>query len=372
MIDFDCSLSRNQFAFKAAFESDAGITGLFGPSGSGKSTIIQLIAGLVRPARGRILVDGKVLVDTEHGVRLPPHKRGVGLVFQDAQLFPHLSVRQNLTYGRFFAPARNESILLSSVIDVLGIGHLLDRSPQTLSGGERQRVAIGRALYSSPTLLLMDEPLASLDTDRKLEILPFIESLRDEFSIPILYVSHSVEEIARLATTVVRIENGAIVSVGSPDAVLSPQAVPRSGERFEAVSTVSGTFQHYDAEFGVSSIKHPAGVIVVPGRITATGVPVRVVVRATNISLSAGRPEHLSIRSILAGRIVRIDNSGPYALVAVELKGGDRIIAYVTRLAIHNLGLSPGDEVHALVKSVAIDELGVSGLQRTAAGSLPQ
>ncbi|MEQ1695500.1 MAG: molybdenum ABC transporter ATP-binding protein [Hyphomicrobiaceae bacterium] len=362
MIDFDCSLSRGTFNFDVAFKSTAGITGLFGPSGSGKSTVIQLIAGLVRPSRGRIAITGRVLADTARGISLPPHKRGIGLVFQDAQLFPHLSVTQNLTYGRYFTPQPKDTISFEAVVSVLGIGHLLQRSPLTLSGGERQRVAIGRALLASPGLLLMDEPLAALDTNRKLEILPFIERLRDEFTIPILYVSHSVEEIARLATTVIKMEAGTVAAAGAPDAVLGA-VVPKAAERFDAISTITGSLQSYDSDFGVSILNHPAGAIVVPGRIDAARGPIRVVLRATNISLASARPEAVSIRTVLKGRVTGIENSGPFALTSIELDGGERIAAYVTRLAIADLELAAGKPVYALVKSVAIDEIGISGLQ---------
>lgn len=363
MIAFDCSLTRGPFDFDVAFTTGTGITGLIGPSGSGKSTVIALIAGLARPARGRVAINGTVLTDTSRGVWLPPHKRGVGLVFQDAHLFPHLSVQRNLMYGHTVTPQPQDTISFQSVIDVLGIGHLLQRSPDTLSGGERQRVAIGRALLSSPRVLAMDEPLAALETDRKLEILPFIERLRDEFAIPIVYVSHSVEEIARLATTVIKIEAGQVIAAGAPDVVLGSAAAPQSADRFDAVSTITGSFQSYDNDFGVSVLSHPAGGIVVPGRIDAISGRVRIVIRATNISLAVGRPEGVSIRTVLAGQITRIENSGPFALVAVELDGGEHIAAYVTRLAIADLCLAAGSRVHALIKSVAIDELGISGLQ---------
>ena len=220
MIAFDCTLTRPRFAFDAAFTSDAPVTGLIGPSGSGKSTLVHLIAGLLRPARGRIVVDGMVLTGTAAGVNLPPHKRGIGLVFQDAHLFPHMSVRRNLTYGRDLGPKTEHPIGFDAVVAMLGIEHLLESAPRTLSGGERQRVAIGRALLASPRLLLMDEPLASLDSARKLEILPFIERLNAEFAIPILYVSHAVEEVARLAQTVVKLDHGHVAASGPAREVL--------------------------------------------------------------------------------------------------------------------------------------------------------
>ncbi|HEU4358113.1 MAG TPA: ATP-binding cassette domain-containing protein, partial [Xanthobacteraceae bacterium] len=191
MIRVDVALKLGDFNLDVAFENGAGITALFGRSGSGKSMTINLIAGLARPDRGSIVLDGRVLVDTEANIFVPAYRRRVGLVFQDAQLFPHLSVRQNLLFGRWFAPKAASAIPFAPVVETLGIGHLLERKPARLSGGEKQRVAMGRALLASPEILLLDEPLASLDTERKLEILPLIESLRDEPGIPIVYVSHA-------------------------------------------------------------------------------------------------------------------------------------------------------------------------------------
>ena len=219
-IRVDAALTLGGFDLDIAFENDAGITALFGRSGSGKSTTINLIAGLARPDRGRIVLDGRTLVDTETGVYVPKYRRRVGLVFQDSQLFPHLNVRQNLLFGRWFAPSAERTIAFEPVVETLGIGPLLARKPARLSGGEKQRVALGRALLASPKILLMDEPLASLDQERKLEILPLIERLRDEFRIPIVYVSHSVEEVGRLASRVVVLEAGRVVAVGGVEEVL--------------------------------------------------------------------------------------------------------------------------------------------------------
>jgi len=220
MISFDCALARRDFSFDAAFESTATVTGLIGPSGSGKTTLVHLIAGLLKPQRGRIVVSGTVLTDTARGISFPPHHRGAGLVFQDALLFPHLSVRRNLNYARDFGRGADGRITFDAVVDVLGIAHLLGRAPHTLSGGERQRVAIGRALLASPRILLMDEPLASLDGARKTEILPFIERIRDEFQIPILYVSHSAAEVARLASLVIELGDGRVTRMVSAAEVL--------------------------------------------------------------------------------------------------------------------------------------------------------
>ena len=219
MITVNVALKLGSFDLDVAFENDAGITALFGRSGSGKSMTINLIAGLARPDRGRIVLDNTTLVDTEAHIFLPAYRRRVGLVFQDAQLFPHLSVKQNLLFGRWFAPKSERNIAFSRVVETLGIGHLLARKPALLSGGEKQRVAIGRALLATPQILLMDEPLASLDTERKLEILPLIEQLRDEFRIPIVYVSHAIEEVARLAASVVVMDHGHVVAVGTVEDV---------------------------------------------------------------------------------------------------------------------------------------------------------
>lgn len=360
MIHVDAHLVRPQFTIRATFESGARITGLIGPSGSGKSTMIQMIAGLLRPTRGRIQIGPDVLFDTVAGIDVPPHRRGTGLVFQDAQLFPHLTVRQNLDYGRHFAKSGNGAVTFEAVTTVLGIGHLTDRAPATLSGGERQRVAIGRALLARPKILLMDEPLAALDLARKLEILPFIERLRDEFGIPILYVSHASEEIARLATTVVRIDQGRVTAVGQPNDVLGGDPSADPSGRFDALSTLTATAAGYDATFGVTTLRHKGGTLVVTGRIEPEGTPVRVTIRATNVSLANVTPHGISIRTILSGRVKTIEETGPFARVTVTLPGGDLITAYVTRLAIHELALTPGAAVQALIKSVAIDERGIA------------
>lgn len=217
MIDVNVQLDRGAFALHAAFTADRGITAIFGPSGSGKSTLLALVAGLLRPTTGRIAVNGRVLVDTAQTIWIPKHKRRVGIVFQDAQLFPHMTISQNLNFGRWFASADKLMVSRDVVIEILGIAHLMARRPPSLSGGERQRVALARALLSGPEILLLDEPLASLDARRREEILPLIERMRDEFDIPMLYVTHDLGEVKRLAARVVVIEGGRVVSTGHPD-----------------------------------------------------------------------------------------------------------------------------------------------------------
>ena len=202
------------FTLNASFETEGHLVALFGRSGAGKTTLVNVIAGLIVPDRGRVVVDAITLVDTDRGVFVPKHRRRIGYVFQEGRLFPHLTVHQNLLFGRFFTPRGDRYGSLGHVVDLLGLGALLDRRPGSLSGGEKQRVALGRALLRSPRLLLMDEPLASLDDTRKAEILPYIETLRDEVRVPIVYVSHAVSEVMRLATTVVALRAGRVTSVG--------------------------------------------------------------------------------------------------------------------------------------------------------------
>jgi molybdate transport system ATP-binding protein len=199
------------------FQATNGATALFGPSGAGKTSIINMIAGLLRPDRGTIVLDGTVLVDAAKGVSVPPHRRRIGYVFQEGRLFPHLSVRQNLDYGRRMSGHPRDAGDFDRIATLLDIGHLLDRRPRMLSGGERQRIAVGRALLMRPRLLLLDEPLASLDVGHKREILPYLVRLRDDAGIPIVYVSHAPAEVRRIATTVVRLDKGRVVAAGGLD-----------------------------------------------------------------------------------------------------------------------------------------------------------
>ena len=203
-----------EFAVDVSFTSDGGATALFGPSGSGKTSVINMIAGLLRPDRGRIVLDGEVLFDSTSRVDMPAWRRRIGYVFQEGRLFPHLSVKQNLHYGRWISGHANDAEAFSHVVSLLDIGHLLDRRPDRLSGGERQRVAVGRALLMRPRLLLLDEPLASLDAARKRDILPYLERLRDESRVPMIYVSHNAAEVKRIAGRVIRLEAGAVAETG--------------------------------------------------------------------------------------------------------------------------------------------------------------
>lgn len=361
MIRFDCRLARTDFELQVAFEAERGVTALFGPSGSGKSTIIRLLAGLEEPDDGRIEIDGTMLLDTRARIAVPPHKRRIGLVFQDALLFPHFSVRKNLTYGHFFTPASERRIGQDAVIAVLGIEHLLERRPDTLSGGERQRVSIGRALLASPRLLLMDEPLASLDSARKLEILPFIEKLRDEFTIPIIYVSHSADEISRLANHVVRLERGLVVTAGKAADVLPSKAPLMGGEHPEARSILSAPVKSILPEYGVTVLDHPAGEIVVPGCHKGTG-EMRFGIRASDVTVTTTGAGRTTVGSVLHGHVLTIvEHEGDAALISIQLKGGEKLRASASRLMIDRLGLAVGQPVEAIVHKASVDQPGSTG-----------
>jgi len=360
MIRFDAAIKLGAFTYEVAFESAAGVS-LFGRSGSGKSVTIALIAGLLRPDRGVIVLDDRVLVDAEKRVFVPKHDRRVGVVYQDAQLFPHLTVRQNLMFGRWFAPRTEQAIAFGAVVETLGIGHLLARRPGRLSGGERQRVAIGRALLASPRLLMMDEPLAALDDERKMEVLTLIERLRDGFKVPIVYVSHSVDEVARLASPVVVFNAGHVVTAGAVDEVFGARRVQAGESRFARSSVLTGRIVGMRADYGLTEIRHPAGTIWIAGPAGAAGREVRVVVRATDVTVSTEPPQHLSIRTVLAGKVAAIEQEdGPLAAVTIDLTGHGHIVASLTRMAVDELGLAVGRDVFALIKTVALDERGIA------------
>jgi molybdate transport system ATP-binding protein len=361
MIRFSAALALGAFTLDASFESDERVLALFGRSGAGKSVTIALIAGLLRPDRGRIVIEERVLVDTDAKIFVPKHARRIGVVHQDARLFPHLTVRQNLMFGRWFAgrDASTMPIALGPVIETLGIRHLLARRPGLLSGGERQRVAIGRALLSSPRLLLMDEPLAALDDERKQEIMSLIERLRDEFKVPIIYVSHAVEEVARLASQVIVLSAGRVVAAGSVEAAFVTSRVHAGESRFERFSVLTGRIAGMQPAYGLTEIAHPGGAIWLAGSFGPVGREVRLMVRATDVTLATVPPHHLSVRTVLAGTVAAIEReNGALAAVTIELHGRGRLLAMATRMAIDDLDLKPGAPVFALIKTVALDERG--------------
>lgn len=360
----DIGHRQGGFSLEAAFESSGRLTALFGPSGSGKTSLINAIAGLIRPQRGRIAINGQVLVDTDKGVLVPRHKRRIGMVFQDARLFPHMSVAANLRYGRWFTPAAERYGDIGAVVELLGIGHLLDRRPGKLSGGEKQRVAIGRALLASPKLLLMDEPLASLDEARKAEILPYVERLRDETKIPIVYVSHSVAEVARLASDVVVMAQGKVVAAGPTAEIMQRLYLLSHEERVEGGSVLDTHVLHHDERFGMTVLGSPAGEIRVPYLPATAGQSVRVRIRARDVMIATERPHGLSALNVLAGRIVAIEPGEGAAVEATINCNGVAVMARVTRQSQHALSLTTGREVFAVIKTVSFDQANIATTPR--------
>lgn len=343
------------FTLDVDIAAPAGVTALFGRSGTGKSTVVNAVAGLLRPERGRVVVGGRVLLDTKTREIVPPHRRRIGYVFQDARLFPHMTVQQNLTYGRFFAPRGGPDP--AEVIDLLGIGHLLSRRPGLLSGGEKQRVAIGRALLSNPQLLLMDEPLAALDEARKAEILPYLERLRDRTRIPILLVSHSVAEVARLATTVILLEAGRVLRAGPVAGILADAAASPALGRRDTGALLTAVVEQVESD-GLTRLASPGGALFLPGIDAAPGTALRLRVPAQDVILSRTAPMGLSALNILQGSVTRIDTDdqstgGTDALVTIAM--GDQILlARITQRSLRALDLAPGADVHAIIKSVAL------------------
>lgn len=346
MISVAVKKQLGAFQLDAAFEAPAGVTAIFGRSGSGKTSVVDAVAGLLRPDAGRVAVGDEVLFDAAQRTNLPPQDRRVGYVFQDARLFPHMTVMRNLSYGGSHDAER--------VIEVLDLQDLLDRMPAGLSGGERQRVALGRALMCDPQLLLMDEPLAALDAPRKAEIMPFIERLRDEVKVPILYVSHDVSEVARLATTLVVMDAGKVTTSGPVGMVLSqPEAVPLVGVRAAGaviVTKVAGRL----LDDGLTELVFSGGRLVLPGILGVLGETVRIRIPAQDVILAKDAPQGLSALNVLPVMITRIEQGrGPG--VAVGLKAGnDHLLARVTRRSALRMELAVGQTIYAILKATAV------------------
>jgi molybdate transport system ATP-binding protein len=356
MLEVDVRHRFSNFELDVHFQSGRGLTALFGRSGSGKTSVVNAIAGLIRPERGRIFVDGSALLDTERKLYVPTHRRRIGYVFQEGRLFPHLTVRQNLLFGRWFSPRRERrSAPFDDVVDLLGIAPLLDRRPGRLSGGEQQRVAIGRALLASPRLLLMDEPLASLDTRRKDEILPYLERLRDEAIVPIVYVSHSVAEVARLATTIVVLSDGKVRAAGPVQEVMGrAELYPLTG-RFEAGAVLAVRVAAHDERWRLTELSGDFGKLLVPRLEASLGTALRVRIRARDVILAANQPDGISALNVLPARVERLVSIEEGALEVQLRLGSERLLARVTKRSGEALGLIPGREVFAVIKTVAID-----------------
>lgn len=333
-----------------------GVTALYGHSGSGKTTCLRCIAGLERAEQGFIQVNDEVWEDSDQGIFVPPHKRALGYVFQEASLFPHLSVRANLEFGLRRIPRQQRRVDMAHATELLGIGHLLDRDPQNLSGGERQRIGIARALLTSPKLLLMDEPLAALDTQRKNEILPYLQRLHDELDIPVLYVSHSQDEVARLADHLVLLSNGKALASGAIGETLARLDLPLAlGD--DAGVVIEGHVSAYDADYQLLTLQLPNTDLSI--RVThspmAEGQALRCKVQARDVSLSLQGVEQSSILNRLPVTVISEIGADNAAHVLIRLNAaGTPLLARITRYSRDQLSLHPGQQLWAQIKAVAV------------------
>ncbi len=346
MISVDIKKRLGDFQLEAQFDAPMGVTAIFGQSGSGKTTVVNAVAGLLRPDAGRISVANNSLFDSSAAKDVPVQQRRIGYVFQDARLFPHVTVMRNLSYGGNHDADR--------IIEVLGLEALLDRMPAALSGGERQRVALGRALMCDPQVLLMDEPLAALDAPRKAEILPYIERLRDDVKIPMLYVSHDVSEVARLATTLVVMQKGKVATFGPVGQVLSsPEAVPLVGVR-AAGAVISTKVAGRLLDDGLTELQFSGGRLVLPGILGVLGQTVRLRIPAQDVILAKTAPQGMSALNVLPVAITQIEQGrGPGVIVGLKA-GDDHLLARVTRRSALRMELAVGQHIFAIIKATAV------------------
>jgi molybdate transport system ATP-binding protein len=354
MIEVEIARKVPGFQLSAAFASDAGVTALFGPSGSGKTMIADAIAGLARPDAGRVVVDGRVLFDSAARIDVAPEKRRIGYVFQEDRLFPHLSVSANLRYGMKLRSPAERTVEFDRTVELLGLGHLLTRLPHRLSGGEKQRTALGRALLTSPRLLLMDEPLANLDDARRAEILTYIEEVRGALSVPVVYVSHALDEISRLADDVAIVSGGRIAVCGPVAEVMTTLDLPEIAGRRDAGAVLDARVFGHDERDDLTTLDFAGGQLIVPQVTAPVGTAVRLRVQARDVSIALTPPQGISTLNVLRGMIKEIgSDAGPQVNVLIDV--GSVIAARLTRRSVRELALAPGREAYALIKSVAVE-----------------
>jgi molybdate transport system ATP-binding protein len=353
VLDLELLKRRRSFTLEAAFAvSGPGVIAVFGRSGSGKSTLLNLIAGLERPDAGHVRLGAETLTDTATGVDLAVERRRIGYVFQEPRLFPHLSVAANLRYGEARARGAPRIARFPDVVELLGLAPFLARQPHRLSGGERQRVALGRALLSQPRLLLLDEPLASLDQARREEVLPYLEALRDQLSIPMVYVSHQFEEVLRLATYLVVMDQGCVRTHGTvTDVALRPEFQAVAGPELTG-AVLEGTVTAVDPSGGTVDLTVGEGTLRVSLRGAAPGARVRLQVLAREVILATQAVQGLSVRNVLPGTVASVSTHADEALVRVDI-GGASVLSSITAEALRALDLKSGDRVWALFKAVS-------------------
>lgn len=356
-LEIDVGLRRGDFALEVAAGIGDQACGIFGPSGSGKSTLLAMIAGLLRPGRGRIVLDGEVLDDVAAGIHVPPHRRRLGVVFQHGHLLPHLTVEGNLRYGERLLPAAQRRIAFAEVVRVLDIADLLPRAPRTLSGGQRQRVALGRALLCSPRLLLMDEPLAALDRGLKRQILPYLRRVRDAFAMPVLHVSHDLPELLQTCDGLLLLDRGRVAGHGTlPVLAQQPGLLPLLHEG-GLVNVLRGTVEGHDAAEGLSSVVlDGGGRVLTPLRDEAPGSRIDLLLRPEDIALAMQPVAGISLQNQLAGSVRRITVGGDRLVVEVDI--GQAVLVEISSRAAAQLGIAVGGGIRLLFKAMALQGRG--------------
>ncbi|HWA50381.1 MAG TPA: molybdenum ABC transporter ATP-binding protein [Dongiaceae bacterium] len=367
MLKLDIGKQLGAFRLQAAFEAPSrGATVMFGPSGAGKSALLSAVAGLQRPDQGIITLDDDTLFDSARGIDVAAEDRRIGFVFQEARLFPHMSVRSNLDYGRKRRRDAAAHTNFDDIVALLGIGALLERRPGALSGGEKQRVAIGRALLSNPRLLLLDEPLAALDDPRKAEILPFLERLRDEVGVPMLYVTHAMEEVTRIADHLVLLDQGRVQASGPTADLMGRLDLPLLIDRTDAGVVLIGTISGHDAERGVTRVAvgrdASGGAEFLLSHVELpVGHAVRLRVLARDVAIATKRPEELSVQNVLPGRLIEMmERPNRRCLLRIAVGDGEDaaiLLALLTADSARRLNLRLEQKVFALIKSVASNAL---------------
>jgi molybdate transport system ATP-binding protein len=358
MLDIDLSLKRGEFNTKLKCQFAAPVTGLFGASGAGKSTLLGMLAGLIKPDSGRVAIDNQVLFDSARGINKPIYERRIGLVFQDSHLFPHLNVWHNLNYGFNLLPVVDRQFNPNQIIDLLEIGHLLNHKPHQLSGGEKQRVALGRTLLASPRLLLLDEPLASLDTRLKSQILPFLRRIKEEIKIPMLYVSHAIDEILSLTSQIAIIEHGNLLAYGNFHEIIHQDNLHNIAHSLGLENVIYANVSKHELTYGFTELKQGNQTITMPLIAANSGTSVTISIAASNVALSLSQLKHVTIQNQLQGVVTEIKQIGYRILVTVDI-GESLIVAEVTTKALQSLGIVVGSKVYCLIKAQAIRKHGV-------------
>ena len=355
MLSVNITKAFGSFRLETQFEVEEGsITAIFGKSGAGKTSTINAIAGLTRPDVGVIQIGNTTLFDQNLRINLPIYKRQIGYVFQDDRLFPHMTVRNNLIYGTPKNRDVANSLNLTDITGLLELTPLLERRPKTLLGGEKQRVAIGRALLSNPKLLLMDEPLASIDVQHRFEILPFIQRVREKTGITIIYVTHALEEVIFIADQIILLSEGQVTAQGTVEEIMSRLDLHPMTSRFDAGAVISATYSGYDREFDLGELSFDGGTLRIAGLNAEIGILLRAHIRARDVSLMLDKPKDTSVLNVFKGELIEIRHEeGPQLDLLINI--GTPLIARITRKSLNDLNLDIGSKVYAMIKAVAID-----------------